>query len=98
MDCPDCDGFGFTTGTGHHPSCPGDGQFCMSHCPVPVQEWCDTCGGTGKLRRPTEREDYMVDNQSEVIALEVQVSELGLENVRLVHEASLLVPDVEVPF
>ena len=42
--------------------------------------------------------DELKEILSEVIALEVQVSELGQENVRLVHEASLLVPDVEVPF
>jgi len=35
---------------------------------------------------------------SEVIALQVQVEELGQENVRLVHEASLLEPDAEVAF
>ena len=34
----------------------------------------------------------------EVIALEVQVNELGRENVWMAHELSLLVPDVEVPF
>lgn len=35
---------------------------------------------------------------SEVIALQVQVEELGRENVRLVHEASLLKPDPEIAF
>ena len=42
--------------------------------------------------------DDLKEILSDVIALEVQVSELGQENVRLVHEASLLVPEVEVPF
>ena len=42
--------------------------------------------------------DELKEILSEVIALEVQVSELGQENVRLVHKASLLVPEVEVPF
>ena len=43
-------------------------------------------------------EDELKIILSEVIALQVQKEELAQENVRLVHEASLLVPDVEVPF
>jgi len=35
---------------------------------------------------------------SEVIALQVQKEELERENVRLVHEASLLKPDPEIAF
>jgi len=35
---------------------------------------------------------------SEVIALQVQVEELGQENVRLVHEISQIKPDPEIVF
>lgn len=53
LDCPDCGGQGWVGGTGmaHHPSCDGS----CRNCPIPVQtqEPCETCGGSGQIRRLT---------------------------------------------
>lgn len=60
MDCPNCDGRGWTSGSAHADTCKGD---CFQHgCPVQVQEQCFICGGDGRvdvpdLNRPPRRPD-----------------------------------------
>jgi len=48
MRCPDCKGVGFFIVAGHDPACRGD---CAEKglCPIPVQEICERCEGTGEI-------------------------------------------------
>lgn len=46
-ECPHCDK-GAITVAAHHPGCNGSCDLC----PIPVQEPCLTCGGTGRLATP----------------------------------------------
>jgi len=52
--CPRCNGQGWyiVTGSEHDPRCDGS---CL-HCPVPVpqQEQCQVCNGTGRMRTDAE--------------------------------------------
>ncbi len=45
VECPECKGTGYWTSAEH--GCYGDESVCASTCPVPVQQPCDCCAGTG---------------------------------------------------
>jgi len=44
-DCPECNGLGYTTESGH--GCDGSDEDCSRSCPIPVQVQCEYCGGAG---------------------------------------------------
>lgn len=45
LPCPECEGAGWAVRAGHSSSCDGS----CKHCPVPIQDICDTCGGKGEI-------------------------------------------------
>jgi len=51
IDCPDCDGDGYTAE--HDPCDPHVDGIC-TNCPIQVQ--CEPCEGTGKIKVYTEEE------------------------------------------
>ena len=46
--CPQCNGVGYFVVPRHARGCTWD--KCVSTCPVPDQDMCDFCGGTGKVK------------------------------------------------
>lgn len=45
VECPECNGVGYSTESGH--GCDGSNEMCSRTCPVPVQRQCEFCGGSG---------------------------------------------------
>lgn len=43
--CPFCNGDGWHMTTEHNPACTG--ERCVEPCPVPGQEQCENCQGSG---------------------------------------------------
>lgn len=51
VDCPECDGHGWYSGTESGHGCDGTERSCEQNCPVPIQVQveCEMCNGRGKV-------------------------------------------------
>ena len=51
VECPDCNGDGWTSGSEAGHGCDGTDEDCQRSCPVQIQiqVGCETCNGTGEL-------------------------------------------------